>query len=107
MLRCLSSPCSRLHARPAVALRTQRPRAVSVRAGRVEKLTSEQLEVAIAERDRPLIVDFYATWCGPCVMLASTLEALAEELGDAARFVKARVVALSRHRASLTALDAG
>ena len=40
----------------------------------IDKLNTEQLEVAIQERDRELIIDFYATWCGPCVLLAKELE---------------------------------
>ena len=37
-------------------------------------MTAEELEVAIQTRDRPLVIDFYATWCGPCLLLAKELE---------------------------------
>lgn len=37
-------------------------------------MTAEELEVAIQSRDRPLVIDFYATWCGPCLLLANELE---------------------------------
>ena len=39
-----------------------------------EKVTAEQLEVELGDRQKPLIIDFYATWCGPCLLLAKELE---------------------------------
>lgn len=56
--------------------------------GTIQKVTQEQLEVAIAERDRPMVIDFYATWCGPCVLLSSELEKVAKELGDKVQILK-------------------
>lgn len=40
------------------------------------------------KRDVPLIVDFYATWCGPCVLMAQELEMLAVEYENNVLFVK-------------------
>lgn len=39
----------------------------------------------------PVLVDFYADWCGPCRMLAPTLERLSAEFADRARIVKVNV----------------
>ncbi|BDA47641.1 Thioredoxin-like protein CITRX, chloroplastic [Coccomyxa sp. Obi] len=55
---------------------------------KVDKLTAEELEVVLQERTKPLIIDFYATWCGPCLLLAKELEQVADELGDSIRVVK-------------------
>eukprot|EP00891_Asterochloris_glomerata_P009572 jgi/Astpho2/9572/e_gw1.00146.200.1_t len=48
----------------------------------VRSVDAEELELAIQERDRPLIIDFSAAWCGPCLMMAKVLEEVAEEFGD-------------------------
>eukprot|EP00884_Botryococcus_braunii_P016268 jgi/Botrbrau1/3324/Bobra.0048s0019.1 len=54
----------------------------------VEKLTAQELEQGLQDRTMPLIIDFYATWCGPCLLLAKELDELAPEFEGRARFVK-------------------
>jgi thioredoxin len=54
----------------------------------IKYVDEEELEVAIQNRDKPLVIDFYATWCGPCVMLSKELEQAAETLGDSVDILK-------------------
>jgi thioredoxin len=61
----------------------------TTRAGLVEKMNAEQLEIAMADRSTPLVIDFYATWCGPCVLMSAELEKVQKELGaDKVRCIK-------------------
>lgn len=56
--------------------------------GTIRYVNEEELEVEIINREKPLIIDFYATWCGPCVMLSKELEQVAEALGDTVQILK-------------------
>ena len=51
-------------------------------------VSGEELEIMLTEWDEPLIIDAYATWCGPCQQVAPEFEAAAKELKGRVRFVK-------------------
>lgn len=53
----------------------------------MQQLNTEQFDQLI-KGEKPVVCDFFATWCGPCKMLAPVMEKMAEEYGDKAEFVK-------------------
>lgn len=55
------------------------------------KLNSENFEREVLDSNEPVLVDFYADWCGPCKMMGPIVEELAEKLQGKAKVGKVNV----------------
>lgn len=49
----------------------------------VVKLTAENFEKEVLQSEKPVLVDFYADWCGPCQMMGPIVEEISNEVNDA------------------------
>ena len=60
-------------------------------AGSITTLSDTSFDEEIGSASAPVLVDFWAEWCGPCKMIAPILEEIADEQGDAIQIAKLNV----------------
>jgi thioredoxin 1 len=59
--------------------------------GATKKVTDDSFEADVLKNEKPVVVDYWAEWCGPCRMVAPVLEEIATEHGDKIDIVKLNV----------------
>ncbi|MGO9959811.1 MAG: thioredoxin [Solirubrobacteraceae bacterium] len=60
-------------------------------AGPVADVTDSSFQAEVIESDVPVLVDFWAPWCGPCRRVSPVVEEIASERGDALKVVKLNI----------------
>ena len=55
------------------------------------KVTDATFDAEVLKSATPVVVDFWAEWCGPCKMIGPSLEEIAKELGPRAKIVKINI----------------
>ena len=54
-------------------------------------VTDSSFEQDVLKADKPVVVDFWAEWCGPCKMMSPIVDEIASELGDKVKIAKVNI----------------
>jgi thioredoxin 1 len=54
-------------------------------------VSDSDFDAQVLKSDKPVLVDFWAEWCGPCKMIGPSLEEISEELGEQVQIVKLNI----------------
>ncbi len=57
----------------------------------VQEIDDSSFDAEVLQSEKPVLVDFWAPWCGPCRAIAPLVEELASSYGDKVKFIKCNV----------------